>query len=115
MYQFAVVLLLGLATLKVVDLLADLVPGIARARTLVTFLVAIGAVLALDYSVFQGFGIAVRDSWIGTVATGFIVGSLTTAWQAFLAYLGLAEGELGGTGEGSPIERRRARRPRVAA
>ncbi len=72
MYEFAVVLLLGLATLKVVDLLADLVPGLGRTRTLITFLVAIGAVVALDYSIFQGFGITVRDSWIGTLVTGLI-------------------------------------------
>ena len=115
MYQFAVVLLLGLATLKVVDLLADLVPGIGRARTLVTFLVAIGAVVALDYSVFQGFGIAVRESWIGTLVTGLIVGSLTTAWQAFLAYLGLVDAGLNDAGDGTPTERRRNGRPRVAA
>jgi hypothetical protein len=110
MYQFAVVALLGLATLKVVDLLADLVPSIAGARTLVTFLVAIGAIVALDYSVFQGFHIAVRERWIGTVATGLIVGSLATAWQALLAYLGLSD-----TRDGTPVERRRAGRPRVAA
>jgi hypothetical protein len=107
--------LLGLATLKVVDLLADLVPGIAGARTLVTFLVAIGAVLALDYSVFQGFGITVRESWVGTVVTGLIVGSLSTAWQAVLVYLGLPETGTSGTGDGTPVERRRTGRPRVAA
>ena len=110
MYEFAVVLLLGLATLKVVDLLADLLPGIRQARTLVTFLVAIGAVLALDYSVFQGFGITVRENWIGTVVTGLIVGSLTTAWRALFAYLGLAD-----TSDAAPVERRSNGRPRVAA
>ena len=110
MYEFAVVLLLGLATLKVVDLLADLLPGIGQARTLVTFLVATGAVVALDYSVFQGFGITVRENWIGTVVTGLIVGSLTTAWRALFAYLGLAD-----TSDGAPVERRSTGRPRVAA
>ena len=110
MYEFAVVLLLGLATLKVVDLLADLVPGIAGARTLVTFLVAIGAVVALDYSVFQGFGITVRENWIGTVVTGLVVGSLASAWKAFLAYLGLVD-----TTDGNLTERTRGGRPRVAA
>jgi hypothetical protein len=110
MYEFAVILLLGLATLKVVDLLADLVPGLGQARTLLTFLVAIGAIVALDYSVFEGFGITVRENWIGTVVTGLIVGSLSTAWQAFLGYLGLVD-----TADTSPNERRRAGRPRVAA
>ena len=107
MYEFAVVALLGLATLKVVDLLTELVPGIARVRTLATFALAVVAVVALDYSVFSGFGIPVREDWMGTVLTGLIVGSLAGAWQAVLAYLGGSEVH---NGEG-----RRTERPRIAA
>lgn len=110
MYEFAVVLLLGLATLKVVDLLADLVPGLGQIRTLLTFLVGIGTVVALDHSMFAGFDITVRESWIGTVVTGLIVGSLATAWKAFFAYLGLVD-----TADSTPAERTRGGRPRVAA
>lgn len=95
MYEFAVVALLGLATLKVVDLLSELVPGIAKARTLTTLLVAVLAVVALDYSVFEGFGIAVRENWIGTVTTGVVVGALAAAWQTVLGYLGASEGTAG--------------------
>ena len=107
MYEFAVVALLGLATLKVVDLLSELVPGIAKARTLTTLLVAVLAVVALDYSVFEGFGIAVRENWIGTVTTGFVVGALAAAWQTVLGYLGTSEGTAG--------EGRRNRPTRIAA
>lgn len=107
MYEFAVVALLGLATLKVVDLLSELVPSIAKARTLTTFVVAVAAVVALDYSVFQGFGIAVRENWLGTVMTGFVVGSLAAAWQTVLGYLGASEGAAGSG--------RRNDRPRIAA
>ena len=107
MYEFAVVALLGLATLKVVDLLSEIMPGIAKARTLTTLLVAVLAVVALDYSVFEGFGIAVRESWIGTVTTGFVVGALATAWQTVLGYLGTSEGTAG--------EGRRNRPTRIAA
>ncbi len=110
MYEFAVVLLLGLATLKVVDLLADLVRGLGQIRTLLTFIVGIGAVVALDHSMFAGFGIPVRESWIGTMATGFIVGSLASAWKACLAYLGLVD-----TTDGTVAERTPGGRPRVAA
>ena len=110
MYEFAVVLLLGLATLKVVDLLADLVPGLGRIRTLLTFIVGIGAVLAVDHSMFAGFDITVRENWIGTVVTGLVVGSLASAWKAFLAYLGLVD-----TTDGNLTERTRGSRPRVAA
>jgi hypothetical protein len=107
MYEFAVVALLGLATLKVVDLLSELVPSIAKARTLTTFVVSVAAVVALDYSVFQGFGIAVRENWLGTVMTGFVVGALAAAWQTVLGYLGTSEGTAGGS--------RRNDRPRIAA
>lgn len=107
MYAFAVVALLGLATLKVVDLLAEYVPSFAGVRTLATFALAIGAVAALNYSLFQGFGINVRHDWIGTMITGVIVGSLAPAWAAVLGYLGVREGTDGG--------HRRADRPRIAA
>jgi hypothetical protein len=107
MYEFAAVTLLGLATLKVVDLLTELVPGIARVRTLAMFVVAIAAVVALDYSVFNGFGITVRGDGLATVVTGLIVGSLGTAWQAVLGWFGASEG----TGTAG----RRTDRPRIAA
>jgi hypothetical protein len=107
MYEFAVVALLGLATLKVVDLLTELVPGIARVRTLTTFVLAIAAVVALDHSVFSGFGVTVREEWIGTVVTGLIVGALASAWQALLGYFGLITA--------ANPEGRRTDRPRIAA
>jgi hypothetical protein len=107
MYEFAVVALLGLATLKVVDLLVELVPGIERLRTLATFVLAIVAVLVLDYSVFRGFGIAVPEEWAGTLLTGIFAGSLASAWQALFGWLGRPEGL---SGEG-----RRTDRPRIAA
>ena len=107
MYEFAAVTLLGLATLKVADLLSELAPGIAKVRTLTTFVLAVAAVLALDYSVFSGFGITVREEWIGTVVTGLIVGSLAAAWDAILGWFG-ASNEVG-------TERSSAGRPRIAA
>ena len=107
MYEFAVVTLLGLATLKVVDLLSEHVPGIAKVRTLTTFVLAVAAVVALDFSMFESFGIGVREEWIGTVVTGLIVGSLASAWQAVLAYLGATDV--------APGDRKRGERPRIAA
>ena len=44
MYDFAIVALLALATLKLVDFLVDNLPGLERFRSLGTFLVAMGAV-----------------------------------------------------------------------
>lgn len=88
MYEFAVVTLFGLVALKVTDLLVDLMPGLDRIRTLLTFTLAIVVAVALDYSLFTGFGISVREAWMGTVGTGLVIGSLASAWAAVLGWLG---------------------------
>ena len=51
MYQFAVIALLALATVKLVDFLVDFIPSDDRGvvRSLLTFIVAIGGVWALDF------------------------------------------------------------------
>lgn len=108
MYQFAVVALLGLTTLKVVDLLTEHVGAFNRSRTLLTFLTAIGAAVAVDYSVFGGFGVDVREPWVGTLFTGLIVASLASVWAAVLSWLG------GVTSSQQPGQTRKER-PRVAA
>jgi len=107
MYQFATVALLGLGVLGVTNLIVELVPDLARFRALATFVLAIAGVVALDYSVLAGFGIPVRQAWMGPWATGLIVGSLASAWQAALAWLQAPERVLTGTGS--------AARPRIAA
>ncbi len=87
MYSFAIVALLALATLKLVDFVVDNVPGIERFRSLGTFVVGIGSVWILDYSLFEGFGIEVRDQRTGLWMTGFLVAGLTVAWRAMFAWL----------------------------
>jgi len=87
MYTFAVVALLALATLKLVDFLADNVPGAASLRSLLTFVVGVGAVWMIDYSLFDGFGVTVRNHAMGTWATGFVVAGMTVPWRALFAYL----------------------------
>jgi hypothetical protein len=87
MYHFAVIALLALATVKLVDFLTDNVPGVDRMRSLLTFVIAIGGVLALDYSLFDGFGIDVRDNDVATWITGFVVAGMTVPWRAVFGYL----------------------------
>ena len=87
MYDFAVVALLALATLKVVDFLSEHVAMLAPFRTLLTFVLAIGGVYALDYSLFAGWGITVRNEDMAMWMTGFIVAGLTVSWRALFAYL----------------------------
>jgi hypothetical protein len=86
MYHFAVVALLGLATLKLADLLLEMVPSLGKTRTLLTFALAVAAMVAVDYSMFTGFGVELRESWMGTWATGIVVGSLAGAWSAVLGW-----------------------------
>jgi hypothetical protein len=87
MYHFAIVALLALATLKLVDFLSDNVPGLDRLRSLLTFAVAIVGVWAIDYSVFDGFGVSVRNDTLGMWVTGFIVAGMTVPWRAVFGYL----------------------------
>lgn len=107
MYTFAVVALLGLAVLGVTNLLEELVPGLVRLRRLVTLAVAVGAMAAIDYSLFAGFHVGLREAWMGPLLTGLIVGSLATAWQAVLGWLGWSEP--------APGNADRPRRARIAA
>jgi hypothetical protein len=101
MYTFAVAALLALATLKVVDLLEGLVPGLSRGRSLVTFALAIAVAVAIDFSVFAGYDIPV------TWGTGLMIGALTAAWQTLFGFLG-------SSGRENPVDHRDTR-ARVAA
>lgn len=107
MYEFAVVTLFGLVALKVTDLLVDLVPGLVRARTLLTFTLAVVVAVALDYSIFRGFGITVRDAWMGPVGTGLVIGSLASAWDSVLGWFAVTSAR-----DTRPA---RGERPRIAA
>ena len=107
MYEFAVVTLLGLVTLKVTDLVLENVPGLDRIRTLFTFALGVVLAIALDYSIFEGFGVQVREAWMGTVGTGLVVGSLASAWAALLGWFGTTS-VVGTRSVGSE-------RPRIAA
>jgi hypothetical protein len=87
MYHFAVVALLALAVLKVADLLCDLVPVLDRFRSLLTLVLAVVAVVALDYSLFAGWGIGIRDAVLGTWVTAFVVWGATVPWRAIFGWL----------------------------
>jgi hypothetical protein len=107
MYEFAVVTLLGLVALKVTDLVVEVVPGLDRIRTLLTFTLAVVVTVALDFSLFRGFGISVREAWMGTVGTGLVIGSLAAAWAAVLGWLGTTS-----IAANRPVA---SERPRIAA
>lgn len=87
MYDFAVLALLALAVVKTVDFVTDNLGDMKRMRSLLTFVVGIGAVWLLDYSVFAGWGIAVRNADMGMWLTGFMVAGMTTPWRALFGWL----------------------------
>jgi hypothetical protein len=93
MYQFAIVALLGLALFKLVDLVEDLVPGLAKFHTFATIVLGVAAAVVIDYSLFRGFHVGLRRDWMGVWATGFIVAGTTSAWRAMFHWLGSNEGD----------------------
>ncbi len=93
MYTFAVTLLLGLALFKFVDVLEDLAPEVTRFHGLITLVLAVAGVFAMDYSLFESWGIALREDWMGTFLTGLTVAGATSVWRAGFHWLGSSEGE----------------------
>lgn len=87
MYTFAIVALLALGTVKLVDFLADNVEQFGRIRSLLTFVVSVGTVVALDYSMFEGWGATIRDRDLGVWITGFLVAGMTVPWRAAFTWL----------------------------
>ncbi len=87
MYEFAIVALLALGTVKLVDFLSDYITPLKAWRSLLTFIAAVGVVVALDYSLFAGFGTEVRNETLGVWVTGFMVAGMTVAWRAVFGYL----------------------------
>ena len=86
MHDFAVVALLALAVLKTVDFLTDQI-GLTKWRSLLTFVGGVGVAWMLDYSVFAGWGIPVRDGDVATIVTGFMITGLTVPWRAMFGWL----------------------------
>jgi len=93
MYTFAVTLLLGLALFKMVDVLEELIPDVTKLHSMVTLGLAIATAFAIDFSMFDGFGVALREGWMGTLFTGAIIAGTTTVWRAAFRWLGSSEGE----------------------
>lgn len=87
MYHFAIVALLALAVVKVVDVLTDNVEALERFRSVLTIVLGVGTVLWLDYSLFDGFGVAIDNRDAGLWLTGFMVAGMTVPWRAVFGYL----------------------------
>jgi len=71
-YEFAIVVLLGIGTFKVIDMLNEYV-DLAKVQSILT--IALGAVVcwALGFSLFEHWGMAVRSEAMGYLGTGLMV------------------------------------------
>ena len=72
MYEFAIVVLLGIGTFKVVDMLNEYV-DLAKIQSVLT--IALGALVAwaLEFSLFAQWNIAVRSELMGYIGTGLMI------------------------------------------
>lgn len=72
MYEFAIVVLLGIGTFKVVDMLTEYV-DLAKVQSVLT--IALGALVAwaLEFSLFAQWNIAVRSELMGYIGTGLMI------------------------------------------
>jgi hypothetical protein len=71
-YEFAIVVLLGIGSFKLVDMLGEYV-DLSKVQTLLT--IALGALVAwaLEFSLFAQWGIPVRSEALGYVGTGLMI------------------------------------------
>lgn len=93
MYHFAVTILLGLALFKAVDLVEDYVPKLVKWHALMTVVLAVAGMYALDYTMFDGFGISFREEWMSFGLMGLVVAGTTSVWRAAFHWLGTSEGD----------------------
>ena len=88
MYQFATIALLGLFVAQLIGLVGRVRPISMSARTVLAVLVGLGIAWATDYSAFAGWGIRLRELWMGPVATGLVIAGLAAVWTEVLSFLG---------------------------
>ena len=72
MYEFAVVVLLGIGTFKLIDMLNEFV-DLTKIQSILTMALAAVVAWALGFSIFEHWNIAVRNETLGYVGTGLIM------------------------------------------
>ena len=88
MYQFAILAFGGLAVWLVGKLLAQHGPDMARASSLVLMAgLGVGYAYLVDYSLFSGWHMGVRNATIGHIMTGFILAGVAMLWDEALDFM----------------------------
>lgn len=72
MYEFGIVVLLGIGTFKLVDMANEYV-DLSKVQSILT--IALGALIAwaLEFSLFAAWAIEVRSEMLGYVGTGLMI------------------------------------------
>ena len=77
MYEFAIVVLLGIGIFKVVDMLNEYV-DLTKVQSILTMALAAVVSWALGFSIFEHWNVAVRSEALGYVGTGLIMAAALT-------------------------------------
>ncbi|MQA98779.1 MAG: hypothetical protein GEU78_00560 [Actinobacteria bacterium] len=72
MYEFAIVVLLGVGSFKVIDMLSEYV-DLSKIHTLLTIALGVAVAWVLDFSLFAQWGVDVRSEQLGYVGTGIML------------------------------------------
>ncbi|HYN36370.1 MAG TPA: hypothetical protein VEV82_05285 [Actinomycetota bacterium] len=72
MYEFAIVVLLGIGLFKLVDMINEYV-DLSKVHTLLTIILGVAVAWALDFSLFAQWGIGVRSEAMSFVGTGLMI------------------------------------------
>ena len=86
MYEFAIVVLLGIGSFKVVDMISEYV-DVSKVHTLLTIALGVGVVWALDFSLFAQWDIPVRSEAVSYLGTGLMVAAAGYATPQVFAHL----------------------------
>jgi hypothetical protein len=95
-YEFAIVVLLGIGTFKVVDMLNEYV-DLAKVQSILT--IALGALVAwaLEFSLFAQWNVPVRSETMGYVGTGLMIAAAGYAVPKVFEHVGEVIGYRRGT------------------
>ena len=87
MYEFGIVVLLGIGTFKLVDMLNEYV-DLSKVQSILT--IALGALVAwaLEFSLFAQWGIEVRSATLGYIGTGLMIAAAGYATPKVFEHVG---------------------------
>ena len=87
MYEFAIVVLLGIGTFKVVDMLNEHV-DLSKIQSVLTIVLGVLVAWALEFSLFGAWNIPVRSEIWGYIGTGVMLAAAGYATPQVFEHVG---------------------------